>query len=222
MERSFETQLEDLSGLIQRMGGHVEQSIGQAVQSLVDRNAELARQVIAQDKVIDQLELDADEHVLHVLARYQLAARDLRFLTTAMKILPDLERIGDQAVNVAERALELLDEAPLPLVVDLPRSANRAREMVREVLDAFVHHDADAARKVIHMDDDLDGWTRTMFHDLLAHMTKEPSLINRAVRLAFVAKYFERMGDQATNIAEQIVFMVEGKVLKHARIHEDD
>lgn len=222
MERTFEHQLEELAGLIQRMGGHVEQSIDLSVQSLVDRKSALAQQVIRQDRNIDQLELDGDELVLHVLARYQLAARDLRFLTTAMKILPELERIGDQAVNVAERTLELLEEAPLPVVVDLPRSSNRAREMVREVLDAFIQRDAAAARAVIQMDDDLDEWTRSMFHDLLALMAKDPGATNRAVRLAFVAKYFERMGDQATNIAEQIVFMVEGKVLKHARIHEDD
>ena len=222
MERTFEHQLEELAALIQRMGGHVEQAIDLSVQSLVDRNSDLAQQVIRQDRNIDQLELDGDELVLHVLARYQLAARDLRFLTTAMKILPELERIGDQAVNVAERTLELLEEAPLPVVVDLPRSSNRAREMVREVLDAFIQRDAAAARAVIAMDDDLDEWTRSIFHDLLDLMARDPHATNRAVRLSFVAKYFERMGDQATNIAEQIVFMVEGKVLKHARIHEDD
>lgn len=222
MERTFEHQLEALASIIQRMGGLVEQAIGLSVQALVDRDAALAKQVIESDREIDQLELDADKLAMQILARYQLAARDLRFVATAMKILPELERMGDQAVNTAERCLELLEEPPLKPLIDLPKMAQRSREMVQGALDAFVARDADRARTVIALDDELDHRTESIFRELVSYMMEDPKTITRSIRLTFVAKYFERIGDQATNVAEQVIYMIEGTVVRHPTLERDE
>jgi phosphate transport system protein len=216
MERHFIHELEQLAALIYRMGGMVERSIGNATRALVDRDIDLARRTVAEDEAIDQMELDVDSATMRLLALYQLAARDLRFVTTAMKITPDLERMADHAVNICERAIELAHETPLKPYVDLPLMAHRAQEMVRGALDAFVQRDANAARRVIAMDDDLDRRMETVFRELLSFMLEDPRTISRAIRLIFIAKYFERIGDQATNICEQVVYMSEGTVIKHA------
>ena len=192
------------------------EAIGKAVRSLVDRDSDLARQVSAGDREIDKLELEIDDLCLEILARHQPMARDLRFITTAMKITPDLERIADHAVNISERAIELNEEPPLRAQVDIPRMASRAQQMVRGALDAFVRQDAQAAWSVIKMDDELDQRMEQVFRALLSHMIENPRTISRALRMTFVAKYFERIGDQATNISEQVVFMSEARVIKHA------
>jgi len=218
MERTqhkFQEQLERLSELLLKLGGLVEQAIGMSVQSLVERNSELAQRTIAEDAEIDALELEIDALCMELLALQQPMARDLRFITTAMKITPDLERIGDHAVNISERALELNEEPPLQAMVDLPLMATRAQEMVRGALDAFVRRDAATAWSVIRMDDELDRRMEQTFRVLLSHMIEDPRTISRALRTTFVAKYFERIGDQATNICEQVVFMAEGRVIKH-------
>jgi len=223
MERAqhrFQEQLERLSELLLKLGGQVEQAIGRSVRALVDRDAELARKTIEADREIDALELEIDEACVELLALQQPMARDLRFIATAMKITPDLERIADQAVNISERALELQQEPPLKAVVDLPLMAMRAQEMVRGALDAFVRHDAAAAQLVIRMDDELDDRMEQIFRVLLSHMIEDPKTISRSLRLVFVAKYFERIGDQATNICEQVVYMTEGRVIKHAQEDE--
>jgi len=213
---NFEKLLSMLSEKVLRLGGLVEEAIGKAVRSLVDRDSDLARQVSAGDREIDKLELEIDDLCLEILARHQPMARDLRFITTAMKITPDLERIADHAVNISERAIELNEEPPLRAQVDIPRMASRARQMVRGALDAFVRQDAQAAWSVIKMDDELDQRMEQVFRALLSHMIENPRTISRALRMTFVAKYFERIGDQATNISEQVVFMSEARVIKHA------
>ena len=213
--RHFDAQLEDLSARVLRLGGLVEEAIGRSVRALVDRNSDLARQVIAADVDVDRLELEIDELCMEMLALHQPFARDLRFITTAMKITPDLERMADLAVNVSERALELNEEPHFRPQVDLPFMATKAREMVRRALDAFLRKDAAAARAVIAMDDELDRRMEQVFHELLSVMRERPESVTRALRLSFVAKYFERIGYQATNIAEQIVWMTEGRVIKH-------
>jgi phosphate transport system protein len=213
---NFEELLSILSEKVLRLGGLVEEAIGRAVRGLVDRDSELAREVPAGDQEIDKLELEIDDLCLEILARHQPMARDLRFITTAMKITPDLERIGDHAVNISERALELNEEPPLRALVDIPLMAMRAQEMVRGALDAFVRQDAQAAWSVIKMDDELDHRMEQVFRVLLSHMIEDPKTISRALRMTFVAKYFERIGDQATNICEQVVFMSEARVIKHA------
>lgn len=215
MERHFEHQLELLATTIQRMGGLVEQAIGKSVEALVKRDPALAAEVIREDQQIDELELEIDKMVMETLARYQLAARDLRFVTTAMKIVPDLERMADHAVNICQRSIELNAEPPFRPLVDIPMMARRAQEMVRGSLDAFVSRDAAAARAVIAMDDDLDRRMEQVFRVLLSYMLEDPRTITRSIRLTFVAKYFERIGDQATNICEMVVYMAEGRVIKH-------
>jgi phosphate transport system protein len=213
--QSLEQHLELISERILRLGGLVEQAIGRSVRALVQRDSDLAREVISGDDEIDRLELEIDQMCLEVLALFQPMARDLRFITTAMKISPDLERIGDHAVNLSERALELNEEAPLRALVDLPLMAQQAQQMVRGALDAFLRRDPAAAWAVIEQDDELDRRMEQAFRVLLSHMIEDPRTIARAIRLTFVAKYFERIGDMATNVCEQIVFMTDARVIKH-------
>lgn len=213
----FTDQLDLLGEKLLRLGGLVEDAIGKSVRALVQRNSVLAKQVIDSDNAIDSLELEIDRLVLELLALNQPMAKDLRFVTTAMKIAPDLERIADHAVNISERALELNEEPPLHAAVDLSAMAGHAQHMVRGALDAFVRSDAAAAQDVIRADDVLDRQMEQSFRVLLSHMIEDPRTISRALRLTFVAKYFERIGDQATNICEQIVFMAEARVIKHGQ-----
>ena len=213
--RHFEEQLDLLTEKILLLGGLVEQAIGRSVDALVGRDSDVARRVIANDTEVDRVELEIDRICMETLALQQPFARDLRFITTAMKITTDLERIADLAVNVSERALELNEEPQLKPFVDLPLMARRAQEMVHGALDAFVQRDALAARAVIAMDDDLDARMEQIFRELLSFMVEDPKSITRALRLTFVAKYFERIGDQATNVCEQVVYMCEGQVIKH-------
>lgn len=212
----FEEQLALISEKLLRLGGAVEESIGKSVRALIERDSEAASEVVAGDAEIDRMELEIDELCMEVLARNQPMARDLRFITTAMKITPDLERIADHTVNVSERVLELNQEPPLRPLVDLPQMAQIAQRMVRDALDAFVRHDADSARAVIRMDDEVDQRMEQVFRVLLSHMMENPKEISRALRLTFIAKYFERIADQATNVCELIVYMCEARVIKHS------
>lgn len=220
-QHNFQEQLESISEKLLRLGGIVEDAIGKSIRALVERDSDLASEVIAFDSEIDRLELEIDDLCMEVLARHQPMARDLRFITTAMKITPDLERIADHAVNISERVLELNEEPPLRSLVDMPLLANRAQEMVRGALDAFVRHDAQAARAVITMDDEVDERMDHIFRVLLSHMMENPKTVSRGLRLTFVAKYFERIADQATNICEMVVFMAEARVIKHATDQAD-
>lgn len=221
LQRHFEEQLDLLAEKILVMGGLVEEAIGRSVQALVDRDSELARRVIADDDRVDRLELEIDDLCTHVLGLQQPFARDLRFVTTAMKITTDLERIADLACNIAERALELNDEPQLKPYIDIPVMARRAQEMVRGALDAFVQRDVETARRVIAMDDELDGRMEQVFRELLSFMIEDQRTITRALRLVFVAKAFERIGDQATNVCEQVVYMCEGRVIKHGYLRPE-
>jgi phosphate transport system protein len=214
--RHFEDQLDALYEKLLRLGGIVEEVIAMSVRALVDRDSAIAREVIRKDSEVDQLELDVDEACIELLALQQPMARDLRFVTTAMKITTDLERIADHAVNIAERAIELNEHPPLKPLIDIPIMAKTAQEMVHGALDAFVNRDPDAARAVRAMDDQLDSRMEQVFRELMSYMVEDPTTITRAMRLSFVAKYFERIGDQATNICEQVVFMTEARVIKHA------
>jgi phosphate transport system protein len=219
--RHFEEQLDALSGMIVQLGGLVEEAIGRSVIALVERDSSLARRVIGDDNAVDRLELEIDRLCVEMLALHQPMARDLRFITTAMKITPDLERIADLAVNISERAIELNEEPQLKPFIDIPLMARRAQEMVHGALDAFVQHDPAAARMVIALDDELDRRMEQVFRELLSFMIEDPHLITRALRLTFVAKNFERIGDQATNVCEQVVYMCEGQVIKHLGIEAD-
>jgi phosphate transport system protein len=214
-DRHFEDELGHLLALLLRMGGLAEQQITLSIGALVKRDSDQARHVIKHDREINQLDIEIDELCIRLLALYQPAAGDLRLIATAMKITTDLERIGDQAVNVCERVLELNQEAPIKPYVDLPRMAEIASRMVRESLDAFVRRDIELAEHVLEEDDEVDNLTNQVFRELLSYMAEDPNTIGRATRILFLAKYLERIADHATNIAEMVVFLVSGKMVRH-------
>lgn len=214
-DRHFEEELEHLQDTCVRMAGLVEQQIARAIGSLVRRDSDQAREVIARDREVNKLDLDIDELCFKLLALHQPAASDLRFIATAMKATTDLERIGDQAVNISERALELNEEATLKPYIDIPRIADIVMRMVRCSIDAFVRRDTALAKKTIADDDAVDELTHQVFRELLSFMAENPRTIPRATRILFVSKYLERIADHSTNIAEMVVFMVEGKMIRH-------
>ncbi|MCK7497855.1 MAG: phosphate signaling complex protein PhoU [Comamonadaceae bacterium] len=189
--------------------------IANAMKSLVERDSALAEETIAFDHHINHMEVMIDEKCLQVLALRQPAARDLRFLTLALKIVTDLERIGDQCRNIAKRAKELNEEPPLKPYIDLPRMAVAAATMVREALDAFVNGDAELALKVCKDDAFVDGLNDQIQRELLAFMMTDPTTISRAIKVNYVAKCLERVADHATNVAEMVIFMVKGKDIRH-------
>jgi phosphate transport system protein len=216
MQRHFDRDIEHLKELLLRMGAMVEDAINESIRALLERDSVLAQRVIDSDTEVDQMELEIDSHTVELIAKMQPAASDLRFVATAMKITPELERIADLAVDVCERVLELNCEPPLKPIVLVPRLARTSQEMVRASLDSFVRRDAVLAREVIQRDDEVDRMTEEAFRSLLTYMLEDPRNISRAIRLTFVGKYFERMADGATNICEMVVYLVEGKVIKHS------
>jgi phosphate transport system protein len=198
------------------MGAMVEDQINESIRALLERDSAAAQKVIDSDGEIDRMELEIDQHTVELIAVMQPAAVDLRFVATAMKITPELERIADLAVDVCERAIEMNAEPPLKPLLDIPRLARMAQDMVRQALDAFVRRDAVLAREVIARDDEVDLLTEQSFRELLTYMLEDSKNISRAIRLTFIGKYFERMADGATNICEMVVYLVEGKVIKHS------
>jgi phosphate transport system protein len=215
MQRHFDDELKVLKEKLLRMGGLVESQIRGGLQALVERDSGLARQIIENDHRVNAFDVEIDEEGLRLLALYQPAARDLRFITTAMKIATELERMSDLAENVCERAIELNDEPQLKPYIDIPRMAEYALNMVKDGLDAFVQYDAALARRVCAEDDVIDDLTAQLFRELLSFMIENPSTITRAIRLTFIGKYYERIADHATNVAELVVYMVEGKIIRH-------
>ncbi|HYC91897.1 MAG TPA: phosphate signaling complex protein PhoU [Thermoanaerobaculia bacterium] len=218
--RHFDREIEHLKQLLLRMGAMVEDAINESIRALLERDTDAAQRVLDSDNAIDQMELEIDQHTITLIAMMQPAAVDLRFVAAAMKITPELERVADLAVDVCERAIELNREPPLKPLLDIPRLARIAQDMVRQSLDAFVRRDAALAREVIARDDEVDLLTEQSFRELLTYMLEDSRNISRAIRLTFIGKYFERMADGATNICEMVVYLAEGKVIKHQ--HESD
>ncbi len=214
-DRHYEAELKDLHVKILEMGGFVEKQIAGAVAALIERNDEQARMIIERDHSVNRMDVEVDDLCLRLLALHQPAARDLRLITTGLKITTDLERIGDMAVNICERILELNREPQLKPLIDLPRMADVAQHMLRESLDSFVREDVELALAVCREDDIIDGLNSQLFRELLSYMAEDPRTISRAIPLLFIAKYLERIGDHATNIAEMVVFMVKGKSIRH-------
>ncbi len=186
-----------------------------AMRSLVERDSKLAERTIAFDHEINRLEVEIDEKCLQVLATRQPAARDLRFLTLALKIVTDLERIGDQCAAIAKRARELNEEPPLKPYIDLPRMADWTATMVKEALDAFVRGDETLALKVCRDDQFVDDLNEQIQRELLTFMMGEPGTISRAIKINYISKCIERIADHATNVAEMVIFMVKGKDIRH-------
>jgi len=214
-DRAFEEQLGQLRTAVLEMGGLVEEQIGRAVQALIQRDEALARATIERDHTVNRFDVEIDDLSLKLLALRQPAARDLRLITTALKITTDLERIGDMATHIAERAIELAGELPIKPYIDIPRMADVARDMLRRSLDAFVREDTELALGVCLADDMIDQLHEQLFRELLSYMVENPATVSRAMRLLFVSKYLERVGDHATNIAEMVIFMVKGRSIRH-------
>ncbi len=215
MQRHFHEELDALKQTLLAMAGLVEDQIRRVMRALVERDDEQARDVIARDREVNAYENEIDEKCVELLALHQPAAGDLRFLTTAMKIVTDLERIGDQAVNIAQRALELNNEPQLKPYIDLPRMAEKAQAMVKESLDAFVARDTALARRVRAEDEAVDALNHQIFRELLTFTMADPTTIPRAIRLILIARFLERVADHATNIAEMVIYLVESRMVRH-------
>lgn len=215
--KTFDLELKELKEKLLYEGGLVEKAISNAIKALLERNSELADRVIEDDPVINALEVEIDEFCLKLLALRQPAARDLRFITTAIKINYDLERIGDMAVNICERVQELNQEPQLKPYIDLPMMADTVQLMLKESLDAFVKEDVATARKVTKDDQKVDQLLDQIFRELLTYMMQDMRTISRATRVLFIAKYLERMADHAVNISELVIFLVEGKIIRHSK-----
>jgi phosphate transport system protein len=215
MQRHFHEELEALKQTLLAMGGLVEDQIHRAMRALLERDDVIAQDVIERDRQVNAYDVEVDEQCVNLLALHQPAASDLRFITTAMKIVTDLERIGDQAVNIAQRALELNREPQLKPYIDLPRMADRAQRMVKESLDAFVAGDTALARRVCAEDAEVDALKEQIFRELLTFMMEDPRTVSRAIRVILISRFMERVADHATNIAEMVIYLVEGKMVRH-------
>jgi phosphate transport system protein len=217
----FQDELNDLKVKILKMGSLVEEAIGKAVQALVERDSTLAQKVIDNDDRINTFDVEVDEECIRLIALRQPTAGDLRFITTAMKITTDLERMGDYAVDICERALELNEESQLKPYIDLPRMAEIAQGMVHDALQAFLDRNTPLAYDVVKRDDAVDDLTVQIFNELLFFMIRDNTTITRAIKISYISKYLERIADHATNIAEMVVYMDEGKMIRHMRLPED-
>jgi phosphate transport system protein len=217
-DKRYEEELKKLRDEILYMGGLVEDQIQKAVKSLVDRDSELAKVIIERDHEVNRLDVEIDEVCIRLLALHQPAGKDLRFITTGLKITTDLERIGDMAVNLCERAIELNLEPQLKPYIDIPRMARISQRMIRESLDAFVREDTDLALKVCKDDDEVDQLNAQIFRETLTFMLENAQTISRATKISSVSKYLERIADHATNIAEMVIFMVKGKSIRHMKV----
>ncbi len=216
MERHhFEDELQALKQRLLNMAALVEERVHHAVVALMERNAELAEQVIAGDRDVNELQIEVDDRSLKLLALQQPMAKDLRLITSAMKINSDLERIGDQAVNVAQSVLKMLPQPPLKALIDIPRMAELAEAMTRDSIDAFVRKDPALARSVLVRDDEVDQLKDQVFRVLLTYMMADPGTIQRALGLILISRNLERIADHATNIAEDVIFLVEAKDVRH-------
>ena len=216
----FDAELTHLKEMLLREGGLVEAAVREAVHALIERDLDRAHRVIAEDDAVNALENEIDEECIRLLALRQPKAGDLRLITTTMKINTDLERMGDLAVDIAERAIELGEEPPIKPFIDIPRMAEAARAMVKDALDAFVRGDAGLAKRVIGRAAEVAALTVQIFNELMIFMVRAPAVIPRAARITYVAKYLERLADHATNIAEMVIYLVEGKLVRH--VHPED
>lgn len=214
-DRSYEAELQNLRDKLLEMGGQVEKAIAASVRAIVERDTPLAERVKVNDREINRLEVEIDGACRRILALRQPAASDLRFITTALKIVTDLERMGDLAVNVAERACDLNQAPPLGPQHDLVRLADLSEAQLQKALDAFITRDVVKAEQVMKGDDLLDALYLKLFNDLLSMMMEDSRLIRRATSLMFAAKHLERFGDHATNLAEMVIYMVRGTDVRH-------
>jgi phosphate transport system protein len=216
----FDEELKALREKVLKLGSMVEDAVRDSVRALVDRDSELAKEVVRRDHLINALDVGIDEECVRLIALRQPMARDLRLITTTMKITTDLERMGDLAVNIAERAIELNEEPQLKPFVNIPKMAEITQSMVRDTLDAFVAGCSRLPYEVIKRDDEVDDLTVKNFEELLGLMIQDPKIIPLAVKRTYIAKYLERIADHATNIAEMTIYMCKGKLIRHTEISD--
>jgi phosphate transport system protein len=219
VHRHFHDELSHVKVRLLTMSGEAEAALGLAVEALLERDEEKARRVIAGDRVIDSMEVEIEEQCINLLALQQPMARDLRMLTSALKIANDLERVGDHAVNIAQSAERLSQARPITPEPEIIEMARLARDMLSDALEAFIRGDAAAGREVCLRDDKVDALHRSVFRILLTHMMEDPHMIGAGMELFLVSRNMERVADLATNIGEDVVFLVEGKSIKH---HAED
>lgn len=215
MERRFDEALQELKKQMLTMAGQVEQAVGKGVRALADRDAALARAVIREDAEINRLEIDTENACLGLVARFQPEAKDLRLVMMVFKIVNDLERVGDQAVNIGERTLDLLKSPPLKPLTRIPKVAQLSQAMLKDALDAFVNRNADLAREVCRRDNEVDDLNRQIHEELIGYMTGGPENVQRALDLILVSRHLERVADHATNIAEDVFYMIRGVHIQH-------
>ncbi len=216
-DKSYDSELQGLREKLLTLGGKVETEIATSTRALIERDTKLAEEVVEADRDVNRLEVEVDDDCRRLLALRQPAASDLRFITTALKIVVDLERIGDLAVNIAERAIDLNQSPPLKPLHDLPKLAQLCAKQVRGALDAFVDANVAQAEQVIRDDAMVDALYHTLFNELLALMMEDSRNIRRANNMLFVAKHLERLADHATNVAEMVIYMVKGTDVRHPR-----
>lgn len=215
MERKFDEELKKLNEKLLNMAGLAEEQIATAIKGLKDRRKELAEDVLRKEENVNIYDIEVDELCMKLLALRQPMAGDLRLITSAMKIGSELERIGDLAVNIAERTLDLLKYPLLKPLIDIPRMASIAEEMVRDSINAFIQRDEKLARSVCERDDEVDSLNDQIFRELLTYMMESHANIHRAVGLILVGRHLERIADHATNIGEDVIYLVKGKTIKH-------
>jgi phosphate transport system protein len=216
MERHFDEELKTLYKDILKMGVMTQEAIYKSIEALKNRDKQGAKEVIDTDDKIDELELAIDEKCIDLIARHQPMAGDLRFITTGMKINAELERIADLAVDISQRVLEIVDKPILKPLIDIPKLSVIAQNMVRDAIDAFVKKDVELAKRVVLSDDEADKLKNLVQEELINdYMAKDASTAPRAMPLLLIARHLERICDHATNIAEDVIYMVEGKIVKH-------
>ena len=215
MQRHFDEELAALRQKLIEMGTRSEESVRLAMMTLTARRESLAEEVFKMEQKINADEIEIEEEALRLIAQHQPVAKDLRFLTSTIKIINELERIGDLSINIVEVALDLMKQPLLKPLIDLPRMAGIASQMVKDSLDAFVTNDSKKAKAVCERDDEVDNLNDQIFRELITYMIQDPSNIKRAVDLILVARHLERIADHATNISENVFYIVEGKTIKH-------
>jgi phosphate transport system protein len=211
----FQEELDQLKARLLEMGGLAEDRVRSAVKALVDRDVTLVQEVLGGDTPINQLHIEIDGRCVKLLALHQPMAVDLRVILSAVKINTDLERVGDLAINIAEAAMRYLSHAAVKELIDIPRMAEIAQRMLRDALDAFVSRDVALAQRVLDADDELDALKTQVFRELLTFMLQAPQTIEPAIDLILISRHLERIGDHATNIAEDVIFMVSAKDVRH-------
>jgi phosphate transport system protein len=216
----FQEELELLKKRLLTMGGMAEEQVRAAIGALVDRERDLLAEIEAGDEPINRLQVEIDSLAFRLLALHQPMAVDLRTIVAAIKINSDLERVGDLAVNIAQAAERYLDHPPVKPLIDLPRMAGIAQRMLREALDSYVRRDAGLAQEVLAQDDDLDALKTQVFRELLTYMLEDPATIAPSLDLILISRHLERIGDHATNVAEDVIFMVSARDVRHA-LHDD-